>query len=1079
MPTTTLQTHLTAEVAERYAVERELARGGMAVVYVGLDRRHDRRVAIKVLDPELASSIDAERFHREIGLLARLQHPHILPLHDSGTAAGSLYYVMPLVEGGSLRERLRRERTLPTDDALRIAAEVADALSYAHARGIVHRDVKPDNILLSGYEPAQAAGGGSWHAMVCDFGIARLTMPRDSGAARLEATTGSRHTALGTALGTPTYMAPEQASGDGAIDGRADVWALGMVLYEMLVGAVAYEDETTPHRALVRRLTQTPTSIGAPRRDLPRRVVRELDAVIARAVQPDPALRFQSATEMCRALEACRKSAAHGGRRESSWRTGAAAVAALVVLAVGAAAWSGRVDVRPGGAALDPSLYAVLPFAGSTPAVPADSLLDGRSTGLLLVDAMARWSDLRQVSTTRVNDAIARDGGNAPQSLDQALALARRLGAGRLVWGSVGTRAGRTVVRAALYDVANPGAAPREHRVEVRAALPDLDRKFGALADSLLLGSARSRSAVGGALSTTSWNAWRAYDRGHEALSRWDLAGAERAFADAADLDPGYAHAHLWRAQALAWSVAPSPQLWRLAAARAVAQSARLQPGELLSARAVQALAEGRHPDACALYRQLVARDSMDFAAWYGLGDCQARDSLVVADPSSASGWRFRANYEGALAAYQRALSSLPSVHRAFGGSVVSYLPSLLVANGNQLRVGHAVRGRDTLLMGAYPSLAGDALAFVPWPLADVAAVLPHTMPPSAAAATARNRRLLLEIAQGWAAAFPRSAETAELLATALETLGRLDGAGGALETLRRARTLGVRPETRTRVDVAEIRLLLKLGRFDEARRAADALLARPPASPAEAADLAIAASLTGRATLAAEHARTAAASAAEERAELRGLSPSLLAAARAHEAYAAEGQVADSILALRARVERLIASELPADRRDATRQALLAPVLGLAVPVLGTRAMRDVDPRGDYLLELTAAAARGDTAFVRQRFVSLAAARQALRPTDLSLDAIYLEGWLHAWAGDTAAAIATLDGALESLPGYGTYMIGDVSQAAALGRAIALRAELAARGNDPARAARWGAALVALRGADTRGRATPARAAR
>jgi tetratricopeptide (TPR) repeat protein/tRNA A-37 threonylcarbamoyl transferase component Bud32 len=1078
VPTTTLQTQLTDEVAERYAVERELARGGMAIVYVGHDRRHDRRVAIKVLDPALASSIDAERFHREIGLLARLQHPHVLPLHDSGTVAGSLYYVMPLVEGGSLRERLRRERTLPTDDALRIAEQVADALAYAHARGIVHRDVKPDNILLSGYDATQAAGGGSWHALVCDFGIARLTTQRDADAAPLDATTGSRHTVLGTALGTPTYMAPEQASGDGAVDGRADVWALGMVLYEMLAGAVPFEDEATPHAALVRRLTGTPDSIGRRRRDLSRRVVRALDAVIARATQPDPALRYQSADELLRALQACRATIARGGA--PAWSTGrsVAVGVAATALAVGAAAWNGGGPTRTGGAPLDASLYAVLPFAAATPAPSTDGALDGRSAGLLLVDAMSRWSDLRQVSTTRVHDVIARAGGQPPQSLEQALALARRLGAGRLVWGSVATRGERTVVRAALYDVATPDATPREHRVEVRAALPDLDRKFGALADSLLLGSARSRTALRGALSTTSWNAWRAYDRGHEALSRWDLAAAERAFADAAELDPEYAHAHLWRAQALAWTIGPPPQLWRLAATRAVAQGARLQPGELLAARAVQALAEGRHPDACALYRQLVARDSLDFAAWYGLGDCQARDSLVVADAASPSGWRFRANYEGAIAAYQRALSSLPSVHRAFGGSVVSYLPSLLVANGNQLRVGYAARGRDTLLMGAYPSLVGDSLAFVPWPLADVAAVRPHTMPRSAAAATARNRRMLLAIAQGWAAAFPRSAETTELVATALETLGRLDGPGGALETLRRARALGVRPETRTRVELAEVRVLLKLGRFDEARRACDALLARAPATPAEAADLAIAAALTGRASRAAALARTAAAG-DDARPELRALSPALLGAARAHEVYAADGQVADSVLALRAQVDRLLAAEVPPERRGAMRQALLAPVLGLAVPVLGARAMRDVDPRGDYLLELAAAAARGDTAFVRRRFVSLAAARQALRPTDLSLDAIFVEGWLHAWAGDTAAAIATLDGALESLSGYGTYMIGDVSQAAALGRAIALRAELAARGGDPARATRWAAALLALRGAEAGGGSVPSRPAR
>ena len=225
-------------LAGRYAIERELGRGGMATVYLAEDRKHRRKVALKVLHPELAVALGTERFLREVEIAARLQHPHILPLYDSGEAvpdasdpSGSrlLYYVMPYVAGGSLRERMRRELRLPVDEALRIAREVADALDYAHAEGVVHRDVKPENILL-------ARG----HALVADFGIAkalgRAVVGQGSGGAEL--------TQTGLAVGTPAYMSPEQASGQRELDARTDVYSLAVVLYEMLAGETPFAAPT-------------------------------------------------------------------------------------------------------------------------------------------------------------------------------------------------------------------------------------------------------------------------------------------------------------------------------------------------------------------------------------------------------------------------------------------------------------------------------------------------------------------------------------------------------------------------------------------------------------------------------------------------------------------------------------------------------------------------------------------------------------------------------------------------------------------------------------------------------------------
>ncbi len=213
-----LLTILRQAVADRYTVERELGRGGMATVFLAEDVKHRRPVALKVLHPDLAAALGAERFLREIEIAARLQHPHILPLYDSGTAAGFLYYVMPYVEGESLRDRLMRERQLPLDDALRIATEVAGALAYAHSHGIVHRDIKPENILLA---------GGT--AVVADFGIARAITAAGPAA-------GEPLTQTGTVVGTPAYMSPEQATGRSEIDGRSDQYSLACVVYEMLVG---------------------------------------------------------------------------------------------------------------------------------------------------------------------------------------------------------------------------------------------------------------------------------------------------------------------------------------------------------------------------------------------------------------------------------------------------------------------------------------------------------------------------------------------------------------------------------------------------------------------------------------------------------------------------------------------------------------------------------------------------------------------------------------------------------------------------------------------------------------------------
>ena len=234
---------LQAGLRGRYDFERELGAGGMAVVYLAHDLQHDRQVALKVLRPELGAVAGGERFHREIRLAARLVHPHILPLLDSGEADGRLWYTMPFIEGESLRARLDREKQLPVDEAIRLTREIAEALSYAHGKGILHRDIKPDNILLS-----------DGHALVADFGIARA----------IGGDPGERITGTGIALGTPGYMSPEQSSGDQELDARSDLYALGSVCYEMLAGEPPFTGPTA-QAVIARRLSQPPPSLRTTR----------------------------------------------------------------------------------------------------------------------------------------------------------------------------------------------------------------------------------------------------------------------------------------------------------------------------------------------------------------------------------------------------------------------------------------------------------------------------------------------------------------------------------------------------------------------------------------------------------------------------------------------------------------------------------------------------------------------------------------------------------------------------------------------------------------------------------------------
>jgi serine/threonine-protein kinase len=394
---------LAAALADRYTIERELGRGGNATVYLAHDPRHHRRVAIKVLLPELAQSVRAERFLREIQIAAQLTHPHILPIHDSGAAGGILYYVMPYVEGESLRDRLQREQPLPLTDALQIAREVATALAYAHTHDVVHRDIKPENILLS----------SDGHAVVADFGIARA----------LSEAGGPSVTATGIAVGTPVYMSPEQGAGSRTLDGRSDVYSLACVLYEMLAGQAPFTGET-PQEILAHHALDSVPRLRKLRPEVP----ADIEDVILHALAKRPAERLGTAAAFAAALAApgTARPGALGRRLRRTSRLGLYASLGLGVLLVGYVV-AARTDLlRPAGPAASAHSVAVLPFVNMSGDTANEYFTEGMTEEL--ISALSRVDGLRAGAGPDVVLRVQREDDGHP---GHRAAAQRRACAGR------------------------------------------------------------------------------------------------------------------------------------------------------------------------------------------------------------------------------------------------------------------------------------------------------------------------------------------------------------------------------------------------------------------------------------------------------------------------------------------------------------------------------------------------------------------------------------------------------------------------------------------------------------------------
>ena len=529
-------------LADRYAMERELGRGGMATVYLAQDLRHERHVAIKVLRPELSASLGADRFNREIKVAAQLQHPHILGLYDSGAADGLLYYVMPFVEGESLRDKLDREKQLGVEEAIRLVCEAADALQYAHGRNVIHRDIKPENIMLSG-----------GHALVADFGIAKA----------LSEAGGAKLTETGMAVGTPYYMSPEQAMGSD-VDGRADQYSLGCVLYELLAGQPPFTGPT-PMAILARHSLEQVPKLTIVRSSIPDGV----EAIVLRALHKVPADRFPTMQAFAEALReadlgplatrtAARPVPTQSVRarvqRQPAWRRAvpwAAGAVGFLALAVGAfAAWqkAGSHGGAASGSAAegaDPNRLAVLYFQRRGGSDSLQYLADGLTEALI-----------HELSEVKALQVISRNGVAPYKSTSVAPdSIGRALKVGTLVSGTLEQSGDRLRINVALVNATTGseiGSKTIERpRTELFALQDDLAKEVAIFLRQRIGQEVMLQESRVGTKSTAAWELVQQAEQETKAvqplLTAADtgaaarrLARADSLLARAETLDPGW-----------------------------------------------------------------------------------------------------------------------------------------------------------------------------------------------------------------------------------------------------------------------------------------------------------------------------------------------------------------------------------------------------------------------------------------------------------------------------------------------------------------------------------------------------------
>ena len=763
----------------------------------------------------------------------------------------------------------------------------------------------------------------------------------------------------------------------------------------------------------------------------------------------------------------------------SNWRLVAAAI--LLILITGAAAlsttrardavrgWGRSAVVKCSGAGcesirkVEPNRYVVLPLTHQNSASP--HLMDGELCARLISDGLAHWHDVNLADPLAVNDELRKltPAMRVQIPVDSGISIARRVGAGKLIMGELWQFGDSTRVQAVLYDAV---AGKKVKVMRTRFALANIapEQEFARLAQQLLLEDTDLQVSMPDAEATTSWAALVSYDSAFKAIAKWDLTLAKSHFNNALQRDPDYRHADLWLAQVLLWQRDTS-ELFRYHAGRARGGKSNFGVTDQLLADGIGLFAERKYAESCESYRALLARDSANFHAWFGLSECLASDRRVIADNQSPSGWSFASSYAEAIRAHERALLIAPSFNESFAHLGSTRMASLLFLNASRERLGFNDTGAR---FAARPEVVADTMALIPYPYEESSK---RAAPSTNANLVARHRSALKQAAQVWAARFPDNTKALEAYALALEQSGELiRDAGtenGALSMIRRALDLEKDRDRKLRLQMIEIRILFKAGEFKDARRLAlRTLKAYPHPAPADAQRLAGIAGLVGKAhTMARLMSEGAEAFEPDLPSSGKDIEVPIELARDAGRllAYAHVGEPKDSLRRISQRAHTFLAERTALDTRQILHEAVLDRAARILFVKLGPDdAHRSANP-SHPLIDLQRLVMERDSARFRVAFNELSSRRRAVRPGEINADGILIEAQLQLAVGDTAGAIIELDEYLSDLDNIAPPQFRQPYQGPTIVRIMELRAKLAAKAQDRSTARRWSRAVIDL----------------
>lgn len=997
---------------DRYDVEAEIGRGGNAVVYRARDRDLDRIVAIKLIREDIASPTVVSRFHQEIQVTASLEHAHILHIYDTGSFEGRPFVVMELAPGPSLATRLSAEGHLPVADALKIAREVGEALAHAHASGVVHRDVKPENILLT---PAGA--------FIADFGIARIMQER----------TVDELTSTGVAVGTVLYMSPEQLCADRNIDGRSDQYSLSCLLYEMLAGIRPHIAASVEGLRVLRTMGQQ-VPVSAHRPSVPPNV----SDAIARAMSPIPADRFRTIGDFVAQLDSSAPTdswptGARGGDIASNeqevrrrWAMGLSTVVVVATIAIGGVLYNTATAPEPS----TTSNRRVVVEAFQNPA----QSISQRERDL----SAALRAELLQWKGVQVVDRLARSD---------------TLGLTILPSISFIGDSARLVI---LVNEGRAKPAREISRIVSVAELAPAVRVMGAVAIEVFGGINVGKAEGIEFLPERNLSALASYVQGFESLHAGRFASAALYFRNVLSSSPHFAQALFWEAQTNAWQSPVDVDKWKANAEQAV-RSGTLHGTDSLLAAALLAMSQRDYPTACARYFSAVSLAPASFVGWFGLGECARLDSTVVRRPE---GWRFRSSHWEALRAYREAVKVVPSSQLLAG--LYPWIWRTTYASGSRVRNGRADDPRGSLFT-ASPALDADSISLIPIPRAEINAMGKRALASSWYAALRRGRGVAMDLTKIWVERFPDAHEAWLQRATSLEVAGRVAGTGdqSVADALTRAAAGAHTPIERARVAIVRARLGLRMGDVASAAGVARNILTTVDATEQSVRDV-----LAPLAALIGDDSTTRAFYPLDRERD-SGL-PAILSDSL--NIFWLRAQIGDclNLHIARMNLDSLFTTRLPAAELAGQRQSRLRAPYRDAVPCLGPALLREFQPTNP-LEETYAALAAGDAPRARIVLNGLSKRRAGATMAAFTWDYLYAEAWARRAAGDTTGAQGLVLSALADIENMSMSTLEEVPQAASFRRALLLLRDMQTDSDVNSPGARW-AAKAALLGSPIAG---------